>query len=140
MNLDKIYVLKIDGSDVWVPINARQLTDNQFELLSDSEYDNLDSNELFQFFPGDIVTVEQHAFSDSTVRPVARRLIHRAPRQDREYLEFKFYATRKELPLDKKTADKYWPIIERIKKEKLAGQFFYPFILDTITELENVNH
>ena len=134
--LDKIYVLQIDGTDVWVPINARQVEGKQYELLPDREFDDLDSNQLFQFFPGDIVTVEQYKFSDGSVREVAKQLVYRFSIQDRDYMEFKFYATRNELPIDTNTAEKYREIIARIKNENEAGQFFYPSILDTIEKLE----
>jgi len=136
---EKIHVRLIDGTEVFVPINARHIDGNRYELLDDKEYEYEDSNYLFEFYPEDIIELRQHKFSDGNVRQVAKELIQLSTRTDREYLEFKFRATLGEIPINKMTADKYRKDIERIKKEKKTGQFIYPSLLETVEKLDVLN-
>lgn len=138
MTTDKIFVLMIDGTDVWVPVNARQKDTYQYELLPDSVFDELDKMELIQFFPGDEVLVEEKKFLDGTTGLVAQQLITAAPRLDRDYLEFQFYAARNSLTLDKEAALKYREIIRRIKAQLKTGEFFYPSIVKTVMKLDEL--
>ena len=138
MPTEKIYIRIIDGTDVYVPINARKIRNNEYEILYDKEYECEETNYLFEFFSGDIVSLGQHRFADGKVGQIASQLIHRGQKLDREYWEFKFYATLGQISISKQTANKYRQEIERIKKEKSSGQFFYPTLLDIIDKLDGL--
>ena len=133
----KLYVRLIDGTDTWVPINARHIKDDRYEILDDIEYHNLDESVVIEFFPGDIVIGDSNIIPDGDFEQ-ARQLIKPGSYPDRNYFEFKFRATLRQLPINKNTADKYRHEIERIKKEKLAGHFFYRGILETVTYLDKL--
>src|SRR5688572_9240136 len=100
MTIQRIYIHLIDGTDVWVLINARQIQDAQFEIIEDNEYYELDTNELFEFFPGDVVELEEAILSDGTKRKVAKKLISKGQWPDRKFNEFKYKAGLKQLSID----------------------------------------
>ena len=135
MTINKIYVQMIDGTIGQIPINARQIIDDQYEILKDPEFESIDSNVLFEFYPGDIVKLGQHKFSNGTNGQIAKELIRYSTQPDRKYWEFMFLATIDRLFINQDTFDKYAKEIERIKKEQVKGQFFYPAILDLIDRL-----
>jgi hypothetical protein len=136
--MDKIYVRFIDGTNSWVPINAREKSNNLYELLDDQEYNDLDSTELFEFYPGDIVEVEDSEDLDNEYQYVAKQLVSASRRPDRDYLVFKFYSTFRHLPINELTAKKYTAVIQRIKREKTEGKFFYKGILETVERLDKL--
>lgn len=131
----KIYIRLIDGTETWVPINARVINNNQFEIIENPEFTDLDANELYEFLPGDIVELEDHIFQDGTSEKVAKKLISKGHWTDRNYMDFRFKATLGLLKIDKKTALIYEKEIERIQKEKSTGQVFYPSIIETVDKL-----
>ena len=92
----------IDGKETWVPINAKFINYNQFEILDNPEFADLDTNELFEFFPGDIVEIEPHIFTNGTKGKVAKKLISKGQWSDRNYNEFKFKAKLGIIKIDKK--------------------------------------
>lgn len=131
----KLLVRLIDGAETWVPINVRHIIDDQYEILDDKEYHDLDESVLFEFFPGDIVIGDSEIIPDGDYEQ-ARQLIKPGAYPDRKYFEFKYRATLRKLSIDQHSADKYRSEIERIKKEKLTGHFFYRGILEAVTYLE----
>jgi|SRR6478735_1641845 len=137
MTIQKIYVHLIDGTDVWVLLNARQTQANQFEILENGEYDKVESNELFEFFPGDVVELEERVLSDGSNKQVATRLISKGQWPDRKFNEFKYKAALSKLRIDKPTAEFFYEEIERVKKEFSAGQTFYPTIIETVNKLDD---
>lgn len=126
----------IDGTKVWVPIDAKLIQDNQFEIIENAEFDNLDTNELYEFLPGDIIELENHTFKDGTKGKAAKKLVSKGQWKDRDYNEFKFKAALGLLKIDKKTAQKFKQEIDRFKKEKLSGLFSYPSIVDIVKKLD----
>ena len=131
--MDKIYVYLIDGCKTLVPINAKEVGYCKFELLQDSEFDNLDSSELFEFYPGDIIQVEDTQDLDLEYQYVAKKLLSSSIEvNERKYLKFKFYSTQRLIPINEEIALEYEATIERIKKEKEKGFFFYKGILETM--------
>ena len=128
----------IDGTETWVPINAKLINNDQFEIIENPEFNDLDTNELYEFLPGDIVELENHAFQNGTSGKVAKKQISKGHWSDRNYMDFKFKATLGLLNIDKKTAQIYQKEIERVKKEKSTGQFFYPLIIETVDKLEKL--
>lgn len=137
MTTRKIHIQLFDGTKVWVPINAKQIQDSRFEIVEDKEYENLNANELFEFFPGDIVELEEHVFGDGTKGQVAKKLISKGKWTDRDFNEFKFKVIAGQIKLDKETAILNREHIERVKKENLEGQFYYPSIIETVNKLES---
>ncbi|HEY5825600.1 MAG TPA: hypothetical protein VIT44_14595 [Cyclobacteriaceae bacterium] len=138
MATQKIYIHLVDGTDVWVAIDARPIQDSQFEIIEDDEYSNRATNELFEFFPGDIVEIEEQVLLDGIKRQVAKKLISKGQWTDRKFKEFKYKAGLKKLPIDKQTAELFRKEIERVKKEYSSGQIFYPTIMETVSKLESL--
>ena len=128
----------IDGTESWVPINAKLINNDQFEIIENPEFTDLDTNELYEFLPGDIVKLENHVFQDGKSEKVARTLISKGQWTDRNYMDFRFKATLGLLKIDKETAQIYQQEIERVKKEKSNGQFFYPAIINTVAKFDKL--
>jgi len=134
--IEQIYIQLLDGTTVLVPVNAIKLLNNQYEILDDKEFTGyFDSSDIYEFYPGDIVELEQHKFSDGKTGLVATKLINIGQWSDRKFNEFRFKATLGQLKVNKQTADKYRDEISRILKQKSSGQFIYPDLLNTIDKL-----
>jgi hypothetical protein len=139
MSIDKIYVQLLDGSTAWALVDAKEIAYKQYEILEDKEYTNyIDPLYLLEFYPGDTVELGLHTFVDKTTGQVAKKLIKEGQWPDRKYSVFKFKATIGQLVIDKKTAGFYQNEIERVKKENLVGQFFYPSLIETVEKLDNL--
>ena len=138
MTIQKIYIRLIDGTETWVPVNAKLINNDQFEIIENSELTVIDTNELYEFLPGDIVEIENHVFQNGTNGKVAKKLISKGHWTDRNYMDFKFKATLGLLKIDKKTAQMYQKEIERVKMDKSTGQFLYPSIIETVDKLERL--
>jgi hypothetical protein len=138
MTIQKIYVHLIDGTDVWVPINVKQIQGNQFEILENKIYSETDTDELFEFFPGDVVESEEHTFQDGTKGQTAKKLISKGTWPERKFNEFMYKAALKQLNIDKQTAHLFREEIERVKTEYSAGQIFYPTIVETVNKLDDL--
>ena len=136
--IQRIYVHLIDGTDVWVLVNVKPIQDARFEILENKEYNEIGKDELFEFFPGDIVEVEENVLSDGTKRQIAKKLISKGKWPDRKFSEFKYKAALKQLNIDKPTALIFREEIERIKTEYSKGQTFYPTIIETANKLNNL--
>jgi hypothetical protein len=133
---DKVYVQLIDGSIAWAPTNAHKLSDNEYLILSDNEFNENDQTNLYEFIPGDIVGLDQHTFQDGTTGLVCRQLLKASSRPDKKYFDFLFKATLGQLQIKSATFDNYKDEIEKIKKQHSLGQYFYPAILTTIDQLD----
>lgn len=138
MTIQKIYIHLIDGTDVWVLINAKQIQDTQFEIIENKIYNELNPDELVEFFPGDVVELGEHILSDGTKTQIAKKLISKGQWPDRKFNEFKYKAALKQLKIDTHTAQNFREEIERVKKQYSTGQIFYPTIIETINKLENL--
>lgn len=133
MNIEKIYINLLDNVPVWIPIDARPLGDNKFEILNDEEFsDYIGPLSFHEFFPGDIVELDIHVFSDGKDGLVAARLIKAGNWPDRKLKEFKFKAAMGQLVFDDFTAEKYKLEIDIVRKEISQGQIYYQSIHDTI--------
>ena len=139
MTIQKISIHLIDGTDVWVPINVRQSREAQFEIIESKEYNGRDTHELFEFFPGDVVELEEQSLWDGTKRQIAKKLISKGNWPDRKFNEFKYKAALKQLSIDMQTAQIFQREIERVKSEYAAGQIFYPTIIETVNKLDSLN-
>ncbi len=94
----------IDGTVTWVPVNAKLINNDQFEIIENPELTDIDTNELYEFLPGDIVQLENHVFQNGTSGKVTKKLISKGHWTDRNYMDFKFKATLGLLKIDKKNS------------------------------------
>lgn len=136
--IERIYVRMIDGTMSLVPVIAKEIQNKQYEILEDDEYSLIDDSVLFEFYPGDIVEVDDHDHMDDGFQFDAKKLIRPSNTDDRLYLEFKFRATCNELSITKVTPVKYKHVIERIKSEIASGKFFYRRIREAIEYLDRL--
>jgi len=133
---DKVYIQLIDGSIVWTPTDARKLSENEYLILPDNEFDENDPTNLYEFISGDIVALDQHTFQDGTTGLVCRQLLKASNRPDKKYFDFLFKATLGQLQINAATLDYYKDEIEKIKKQHTSGQYFYPAALTVIDQLD----
>ena len=133
---DKVYVQLIDGAIAWVLTNAQKLSDNEYLILPDQEFDENDPTNLCEFIPGDIVALDKQTFQDGTTGLVCRQLIAASNRPDKKYFDFLFKAAIGQLEINITTIDNFKTEIEKIKQQQSAGQYFYPAILTTIDKLD----
>ena len=139
MITEKIYVQMLDGTTAWIPVKAKRIDSNQYEILDDIEYTGyVDPLYLHEFYPGDIVELGQHTFENGITGQVAVKLLKEGTWTDRKYSVFKFKATVGQITIDKETADLYQNEIDRLKNEHLIGQFFYPSLMETVIKLEKI--
>jgi hypothetical protein len=139
MSFDKIYIQLLDGSTTWTLVRARKVSVDQYEILEDKQYTEcIHPLYLHEFYPGDIVGLGSHTFRDGTTGQVALRLVKEGRWPERKYNVFKFKATVGQLTIDKKTAELYKKEIERLKKENLMGQFFYPSLIEANEKLDKL--
>lgn len=140
VTISKIYVQLLDGSTAWVPINGKQIADNVYQVLDDPEFDGWEDHPLyiFEFYPGDLIELVEHTFSDGQIGLVAGRLVKEGEWKDRRMNEFKFKATFGQLIIDKQTAIKYRKEIERIKTDISNGEVFYNGIHDSIDNFKKL--
>ena len=131
---EKVLIHVIDGSDTWVPINAKQTGPYSYEILDDPEFVYDDPSVLFQFYPGDTVEVEDSL--DEVYQFKAVDLIKPSTHPDRKYLLFKYRATSNAMSIDKQTTKDFDKEIQRIRKEINEGQFVYRGIKETIKYLD----
>ncbi len=133
---ERIYVRVIDGIMSMVEVASREVKSYQFEILDDPTFHRTHPGTLFEFYPGDIVRVEDTEDMDNEYLYEAKEIVRRSEHPDRLYLEIQFRfvtgflgAIEHEYPLFKEA-------IERIKRESSAGKFFYPRILEELPYLE----
>jgi ABC-type nitrate/sulfonate/bicarbonate transport system substrate-binding protein len=62
--IKKIYIKLIDGTETWVPINAKLVNRGQYRIIDNDKFLDLSTDELYEFLPGDIVEIEDHVFHD----------------------------------------------------------------------------
>ena len=64
--LQTIYIRMIEGVETFIPVSARCIGDNTFEIISNKDMDlEQDATSIYEFFPGDIVKckLKPNAFS-----------------------------------------------------------------------------
>jgi hypothetical protein len=131
---EKILVHVIEGADSWVPIDAQEISTYKYMILNDSEYEDIDIGTFFEFYPGDIVVVED-AF-DEEYQFKALKIYSFGSYPDRKYLHFKYKSTLRQIPTTPEKAEEFKDEILRIKHEIAAGQFVYKGIKETIQKMD----
>jgi hypothetical protein len=131
---EKILVHVIEGAESWVPIDAQEISTYQYMILNDNEYEDIDIGTFFEFYPGDIVVVED-AF-DEEYQFKALKIYSFGSYPDRKYLHFKYKSTLRQIPTTPEKAEEFKDEIIRIKLEMAAGQFVYKGIKETIQKMD----
>jgi hypothetical protein len=131
---EKILVHVIEGAESWVPIDAQEISTYQYMILNDNEYEDIDIGTFFEFYPGDIVVVED-AF-DEEYQFKALKIYSFGSYPDRKYLHFKYKSTLRQIPTTPEKAEEFKDEILRIKHEIAAGQFVYKGIKETIQKMD----
>ena len=116
---EKILVHVIEGAESWVPIDAQEISTYQYMILNDIEYEDIDIGTFFEFYPGDIVVVED-AF-DEEYQFKALKISSFGSYPDRKYFHFKYKATLRQSPTTPEKAEEFKDEILRIKHEIAAG-------------------
>lgn len=138
--IERIYLRHLDTSIVFIPVDAAKIYDNAYKILDNSEFDDFgDPQYLFEFYPGDIVELGPHEFSDGTFDLVASTLLTAGQWPNRKLSEFLFKAFVGQIPIDKASVDKYADEIEQIRQRKDNGEDFYNEISDTVNKLTMIN-
>jgi hypothetical protein len=131
---EKILVHFIEGAESWLPIDAQEISTYQYMILNDNEYEDIDIGTFFEFYPGDIVVVED-AF-DEEYQFKALKIYSFGNYPDRKYLHFKYKSTLRQIPTTPEKAEEFKDEILRIKHEIAAGQFVYKGIKETIQKMD----
>jgi hypothetical protein len=131
---EKILVHVIEGAESWVPIDAQEISTYHYMILNDNEYEDIDIGTFFEFYPGDIVVVED-AF-DEEYQFKALKIYSFGSYPDRKYLHFKYKSTLRQIPTTPEKAEEFKDEILRIKHEIAAGQFVYKGIKETIQKMD----
>jgi hypothetical protein len=131
---EKILVHVIEGAESWVPIDAQEISTYQYMILNDNEYEDIDIGTFFEFYPGDIVVVED-AF-DEEYQFKALKIYSFGSYPDIKYLHFKYKSTLRQIPTTPEKAEEFKDEILRIKHEIAAGQFVYKGIKETIQKMD----
>ena len=102
---EKILVHVIEGAESWVPIDAQEISTYQYMILNDIEYEDIDIGTFFEFYPGDIVVVED-AF-DEEYQFKALKISSFGSYPDRKYFHFKYKATLRQIPATPEKAEEF---------------------------------
>lgn len=112
---EKILVHVIEGAESWVPIDAQEISTYQYMILNDNEYEDIDIGTFFEFYPGDIVVVED-AFEEE-YQFKALKIYSFGSYPDRKYLHFKYKSTLRQIPTTPEKAEEFKDEILRIKRK-----------------------
>lgn len=80
MEIETVYVHKIEGTEVWIPVTARRINETDYVLLDNKEFNNLDETDFLDNFPGDVVTLQERVFANGEVGKVVKDIIYRPAR------------------------------------------------------------
>jgi len=125
-----IYVRLIDGTLAFVPVEARQLDEQKFEITANQFLDLEDDNtSLWEFFPGDIV---ESKLQSNLI--IAERLLESSfPNRDFHALLFRLVDSKGELN-EVETATFQEQIKVLLERKSPVSQSEHPLIEKWITE------
>jgi hypothetical protein len=130
---EKIYIHMIDGTDIWVPVDALRQADNQFLIQTFDDFDPDDTSVIPQFIPGDIVACKPTKEKEFKT---AQSLIKPSHNNDKNYIEFLYKTVTGDKLKNDNERLKYKDALTRTRKEINEGKFHYPAIVDYITGIE----
>ena len=121
----------IDGTDIWVPVDAVRQGDNQFLIQTFDDFDPDVTFVILQFIPGDVVICKPKI--KETEFETAQSIVKPSDNKDKNYIEFLY----KTVTGDKLKSDnqklKYRDAITRTRNEIKENKFHHPAIVDYIT-------
>ena len=123
----------IDGTSAFIQVNAERISQNLYRIQQNSEFE--DAENLFEFFPGDTVEIENRNFSDGIIGKIATKLVKAGNWKNRKLQEFIYKGTCGKLTINELTADKYADEIKKISAE-MENRHFYPNLIKTVADLE----
>jgi len=126
----RLYVRMIEGSDCFVPTNARRNADGTFHLLDSREFDPEDTSLLLEFLPGDDVRADPRKFRDKPEPVLVATELVRSSFEDRDYWRVLFTVTaRQSAPA--LSVDRLRAIASRIRFEIETGmRWHYPRVVE----------
>lgn len=74
-SLSKVYVRFIDGVEVYVPVEARLISGDVYQLMPDHNFDYDDNATLFEFGSHDVVRTKEAQWENATLGRVAYELV-----------------------------------------------------------------
>ncbi|MCF8239618.1 MAG: hypothetical protein K9I85_15755 [Saprospiraceae bacterium] len=131
---DFILVRTIDGLQEWSMVLAREIDEETYEILDDTEYHHDNNSVLFEFYPGDIVHVDYDTMPLEDY-PQAIRLVQTGHWPKRDYFLFQFKVMMHTLPSTLASLTPWLPVIDTIRKEMNEGIFFYRHIREFIQHI-----
>ena len=134
MTTEKIYINLLDGSTCWVPVDAQKMSEYQYKILESIEYSDFEEFpfHIYEYWPGDIIEISDHEFSDGNNGKIASRLVKSGNWPNRKLREFKFKASLKRLSNDRETVNYYFEEIKCVKNEIAIGKFNYQEVIDFV--------
>ena len=123
---EKIYIRMIDGAMTYIPVSGEEMGDNKYKLLDINEYDPQDSSCILEFYPGDIVRVEETKIGESKDKSkLAVDLVSGGDCRE-TYSEFIFIILSGKT-IDNDLRNRYNKAIEMVQKEiEEDSKFHYP--------------
>jgi hypothetical protein len=136
--IEKIYIHMIDGTDIWIPVEAEKLNHNEYLIGSFSDFDPEDASVIPQFIPGDIVSVELKQDKASDGVNVAKSLVRASSHKDKKYFNLLYRILVNNKPKDKIEIMEYKGELLKVKSEIGAGKFHYSAIVDYVKDVGSV--
>jgi hypothetical protein len=133
---EKIYIHMIDGTDIWISVDAIEQADNHFWIQTFDDFDPDDTSIVPQFIPGDIVTCKPKT-NENELR-TAHSLIKPSDDKDKDYIEFLYRTVTGDKLKNDNERLKYKDAITRTRKEIRDGKFHYPAIVNYVTGIETM--
>lgn len=138
--LIQINVRVIDGTEVWIPIQAEQVALNKYQVSTSDYFDPNDRTVLFEFIPGDVVTITEKQFQNGSIGKIACKLVTPSHHPDKRYLELLFKVATESLPIEAISGGMYQAEFSKAKSEIEEGVLMYPAIQKVIEKAFSSNN
>jgi hypothetical protein len=128
-NQKKIYINYLDGVHVFIPVDAIELNNNEYEIQNNEDFDYEDNSILFEFGPGDIVKLKM-INSNSGKIEIANELIKNG---DKRNIGKRFlYYLSMDIPIENHFTKE---IINNLIKEIPFEDWIYPAARERLNKL-----
>lgn len=128
----KILVKCIDGVELLIPINAIKISEKIAEIVEDENFTSNDFSEIFEFYTGDIVEIEE---KENSI--FATKLKKNGNYKNRSLLNFMFNILQENFRINNDVYNSNIEEIIQIKDYNKKGIFIYPKILEKIKDFES---
>lgn len=139
IKMEKIIIHVIDGSDMWLVVNAEQIEGDKYLIRDffEEEFDADDTSILPQFIPGDLVITELKQNENGKQFRIAKTLIGPSKHEEKTYFELLYKLVMGNRPKDKLERTNYKDSIARVRKELKDGKFHYPAVENYVNGIGN---